>query len=56
MMAALRPNMSAATRPGMLDDGRMQGLPESERRAVKAVFDAIQSLNLDDIVRRSSNY
>lgn len=56
MMAALRPNMSATTRPGMLDDGRMRRLPESERRAVKAVFDAIQSLNLDDIVRRSANY
>lgn len=39
----------------MLDAARMQQLSEPEQRAVKAVFEAIQSLNLDDIVRRSAN-
>lgn len=40
---------------GMLDDARMQRLSDPERRAVKAVFDAISSLDLEDIARRSAN-
>ncbi|VTU38402.1 Alpha-ketoglutarate-dependent taurine dioxygenase [Variovorax sp. PBL-E5] len=41
--------------PGMLDEARMQRLSDTERRAVKAVFDAISSLDLNDIARRSAN-
>ena len=46
---------STGTGAPMLDAARMQQLSEPERRAVTAVFEAIQTLNLDDIVRRSAN-
>ena len=49
------PRSQAQRGSGMLDDTRMQLLSEPERRAVIAVFDAISSLDLGDIARRSAN-
>lgn len=46
--------MATMTAP-LLDDRRLQGLSEPERRVVRAVFDAIQTLNLDDIARRGNS-
>ena len=62
MMSAMRPALSepisnagnAVTNP-MLDSARMQAMSDSERRAVQAVFDVIQSLNLEEIARRGAN-
>ena len=65
MMSAMRPTLTQqlsqqsgmghppATK-SMLDESRLNGLSDPERRAARAVFDAIQSLNLEDIVRRST--
>lgn len=62
MMSAMRPTLQEPTQRnytapqrslGILDDSRMQRLSDPERRAVKAVFDAISSLDLADIARRS---
>ena len=38
----------------MLDADRLQQMSDAERRAVKAVFDAIHSLDLAEIARRGA--
>lgn len=61
MTNAMTPNMSSpspmGTPPptGLLDNSRMQNLSDMERRAVKAVFEAVQSLDLDAIARRGAD-
>ncbi|HMP09498.1 TauD/TfdA family dioxygenase [Hydrogenophaga sp.] len=63
MMAAMRPEMSSgmAASPTvakgagpLLDEDQLRALPEPERRAVRAVFEAIASLDLDEIARRGA--
>ena len=41
---------------GMLDPDRLQQMSDTERRAVKAVFDAIHSLDLAEIARRGARF
>lgn len=70
MMAAMRPRLTepmvSSEAPAgrthspngmgsLLDPHRMDRLSDPERRAVKAVFDAIASLDLDAIGRRAAN-
>ena len=64
MMAMQKPAMSRSATPGalasttsrtsLLDEAQLQSLPEPERRAVRAVFEAIASLNLEEIARQST--
>jgi taurine dioxygenase len=63
MMAAMRPTGNEHATPRLpaagrnvplLDEAQLQTLPDAERRAVRAVFDAIFSLDLDELARRST--
>ncbi len=65
-MSAMRPNMSTPMPPAaprnaagassaaILDPARLESLSDAERRTVQAVFDAIATLDLDQIGRRAA--
>lgn len=67
MMSAMRPNLSSPmastasnnagsvrSAPAILDPVRMASLSDTERTAVQTVFDAIATLDLDQIARHAS--